>query len=157
MCAPVSNDVHRAALEALFAPKVAIPPPPPSKRESAKMIRVPERDLCDPREVERSMLTAKLVASEGRVAIGRAVNALERAGFGLPDEQETYVQLLEHRDEARVRVALEALSRLLDNEAPKRRTLLDSRVRRIEENADEASTRALASLVGKKIARSRAL
>jgi len=153
----VSNDAHRAALEALFAPKVTPPLAPPSKRESAKMVRVPAKDLHDPREVERTALTAKLVASEGRVAIARAVNALERAGFDLPDEQETYVQLLDHGDEARVRGALEALSRLLDNEAPKRRAVLDSRVRRIEECADEAPTRELAATVRKKIARARAL
>jgi hypothetical protein len=157
VCAPVSIDAHRAALEALFAPKVAAPVAPPSKRESAKMVRVPERDLGDKREAERAALAAKLVASEGRVAIGRVVDAFERAGLELPDEQETYVQLLEHADEARVRGALDALIRLLDNEAPKRRTVLESRVRRIEDGADEPATRELAAVARKKIARSRVL
>lgn len=121
------------------------------------MVSVPVRGAGDERESERSTLVAKLVASEGRVAVHRAVHAIERAGFDVPDEQEAYVQLLEHADEARVRGALEALVRLLDDEAPKRRTLLDSRVRRIEDLAEDASTRELAGTLRRKIARTRAL
>jgi hypothetical protein len=145
---------HRAALEALFAPKP--PPPPPSvpaKRDSAKMIVAPARPLpCqDAREDERRTLLAALYAAAGRTAVSRAVDAMRRAGFEIPSEQEAQLQMLEHADEERVREALLALSRLLDRESPVRRTVLESRLRRIEECADEATTRDLAAVVRKKL------
>lgn len=147
--ADAGMSAHRAALEALFAPKP--PPPPPSapaKRDSAKMVTVPARPARVPDE--RDKLLERLLAAAGRTAVSRAVDDLRRAGFEIPDEQETQLQVLEHADEERVREALLVLGRLLESESPARRTVLESRLRRIEECADEASTRELAAAVRRK-------
>jgi hypothetical protein len=71
----------------------------------------------------------------------------------LPREQDVQLALLEHSDEARVRDALDALAALLATEAPKRRTVLDSRLRRIEDCAEESATRDLASSLRRSLAR----
>lgn len=97
-------------------------------------------------ELDRARLLAKLRAAEGRVAITKAADELFAGSFELPaDDQEVHLQLLDHSDEARVRAAIEVLSALLEGEPPKRFTVLDSRLRRIEELADETSTREAAS------------
>ncbi len=151
-----SANQHRAALEALFAPKTPAPPPVVSKRDSAKMITAPSRvsttDVV--RAAEQERLVARLLAAQGRTEISRAAEDVARAGFAFPDEQEVHLQLLEHGDEDRVRSALSVFARLLDSEPAKRRTVLDSRLRRIEDCADEASTRELGSVVRRKLARS---
>jgi hypothetical protein len=65
--------------------------------------------------------------------------------------------MLEHDDEERVRAALAMLLELLAGEAPRRRAVLDSRVRRIEECAEDLATRDLAASVRRAAAaRSRA-
>ena len=143
---------HRAALEALFAPKPApAAPPAPAKRDSAKMVTVPARGP-DARADERATLLERVLGAAGRSAVSRAVDAMRRAGFELPEEQEAQLQLLEHADEERVREAMLVLARLLETEMPKRRTVLESRLRRIEECADEASTRDLATTVRRNLA-----
>lgn len=140
----------RAALEALFAPKSPAPPPVVSKRDSAKMVTA---RAAVTRAPEEARLVAKLLAAQGRAEVSRVADEIARAGVALPDDQEVHLQLLEHTDEARVRDALGAILRLLDAEPPKRRTVLDARLRRIEDAADEAATRALGSEVRRKLAR----
>jgi hypothetical protein len=110
---------HRAALEALFAPKQDLPPPSPTKRESAKMVQARETER-GPRDEERTKLLARLLAAEGR-------------------------------DEARVQGALSVLAKLLDNEAPKRRTVLDARLRRLEDTAEDPATREQTSALRKRL------
>jgi hypothetical protein len=57
------------------------------------------------------------------------------------------MQLLEHNDEARVRAALEVIEGLVNGQPIAQATLLENRLRRLEEYADEPATRdAAASL-----------
>jgi hypothetical protein len=135
-------NAHRAALEALFAPKTAAPPPEP-KRE-VKLVRGPARS-DDPKKAEREKLLGKLLAAQGRPAVSKAADDYLRAGFELPRDQEVQLQMLEHADEGRVQDALRVLLEILDEEPVKRKTVLDSRLRRLEDCAEEAETRELTS------------
>jgi hypothetical protein len=148
---------HRAALEALFAPRrdpdadgdgqakangrasrdgapkgvgrIVLPPPPKD----------------DPRTGERQKLLSKLLLAQGRPNVSKAADEFVRAGFSFPDDQDVHLQLLEHVNEDHVRSAIDALATLLAGELPKRRAVLDSRLRRIEEFAEEVSTREAAA------------
>jgi hypothetical protein len=68
-----------------------------------------------------------------------------RNGFDLPEEQEVHLQLLEHFDESRARESLTTMARLLKEQPPIKRPVLDQRLRRLEEYADEPATRSLAA------------
>jgi hypothetical protein len=109
------------------------------KRTGAKIVAGP-RNNADPREVERERLLYRVLAAEGRPAISRAAEDFFEAGFELPKAQEPWLQLLEHKDEERVVEAIESLTAILDGEPPRRRAVLESRLHRIEEYADELST-----------------
>jgi uncharacterized small protein (DUF1192 family) len=136
---------HRAALEALFAPKRE---PEPDEKKSAsggpklaqKIVLTPP-PVSDPRTLERQKLLNKLLVSEGRPQISKAATDFLRAGFTFPDDQDVYLKLLEHADESCVRDALESLRTLLVGELPKRKGMLESRLRRIEQFAEESATR----------------
>ena len=133
----------RGAPPSVRAPVVETPVAP-AVAPSGPRRMAPVKSLSDSeRELER--LLAKLSLAEGRVAITEAADAVFRAGHALPDDQHVHVQLLEHDDEARVRDAIERLVTILGDEAPKRPQVLDARLRRLEEFADEAETRALAT------------
>jgi hypothetical protein len=67
------------------------------------------------------------------------------------DDQMTALQLLEHPDETRVQAALSNLAQILDKEPAKRATVLDSRLRRLEEFADEQATRQAAAELRKRV------
>jgi hypothetical protein len=146
-----SSSKYRAALEALFAPKQAASPsePPPADRPSKKMVVVPSRE--DPRGPEREKRLAKLLGAEGRTAITKAAEDFARAGFDFPMEQEVLLKLLDHARDDRVRAALEGIGRLLEEEPAQRRTLLEARLRRLEDDADDADVRGLASSVLKRL------
>jgi len=98
----------------------------------------------DPRTTERQRLLGKLLLAQGRPNISKAADEFLRAGFTFPEDQDVHLQLLEHTDEDKVREAIDALSGLLVGELPKRRAVLESRLRRIEEFAEEEATRAAA-------------
>lgn len=143
---------HRAALEALFAPRKEAEAPADDKAARGKGSRdAPGRIVLtpppqsDPRAVERQKLLGRLLAATGRPAISRAADEFLKAGHTLPQEQDVYLQLLEHTDEERVQEAIEALSGILAGELPKRRAVLESRLRRIEEFAEEPGTREAAT------------
>ena len=53
--------------------------------------------------------------------------------------------MLEHFDESRARESLTTMTRLLKDQPPIKRPVLDQRLRRLEEYADEAATRTLAA------------
>jgi hypothetical protein len=146
-----SSSKHRAALEALFAPKPAAPSAElsPPERPSKKMVAVPSRE--DPRRAEREKRLAKLLAAEGRAAVTKAAEDFMRAGFELPDEQETLLQLLDHGSDDRVRDALAGLARLLEEEPPQRRTVLEARLRRLEDHADDADVRDRAAALRRRL------
>ncbi len=110
----------------------------PRRRNGAKIIAGLSRHV-DPREQERERLLHRVLAAEGRPSISSAANDFFDAGFELPSTQDVWLQLLEHNDESRVLQAIDRLSGLLGDEEPKRRRVLESRLRRIEEFADDPS------------------
>lgn len=147
---------HRAALEALFAPR-RDPETDPEARalgngrssrdgaKSAGRIVLPPPPQSDPRTAERQKLLSKLLLAQGRPNVSKAADEFVRAGFTFPDDQDVHLQLLEHVNEDHVRSAIDALTSLLAGELPKRRAVLDSRLRRIEEYAEDVTTREAAA------------
>lgn len=109
------------------------------KRTGAKLVAGPVGPI-DPKEAERERLLHRVLAAEGRPSISSAVDDYVQAGFDFPQLQDVWLQMLEHRDEDRVAMAIERLSDILDDETPKRRMVLESRLKRIEEYADEQTT-----------------
>jgi hypothetical protein len=154
---------HRAALEALFSPRKEPDPADDGKvarggksgRDAAS--KTPGRIVLapppqsDPRAVERQRLLTKLLGASGRPGISKAANEFLRAGHTFPTEQDVYLQLLEHTDEERVQEAIDALSSLLAGELPKRRAVLESRLRRIEQFAEEPTTREAAERLRRQV------
>ncbi len=150
---------HRAALEALFAPRQEPEAAGSGKTNKngqgttpkpGRIVLAPPPQT-DPRGVERQRLLAKLLGAEGRPQITKAANEFLGAGFTFPEDQDVHLKLLEHSDEARVREALGALGALLVGELPKRRAMLESRLRRIEEFAEEETTRDAAAQLRRKV------
>jgi uncharacterized small protein (DUF1192 family) len=156
---------HRAALEALFAPrkpeqsegeagkgarnKVAGREGPSSKPGSRIVLAPPPQ--ADPQAAERQRLLSKLLCAEGRPKISKAASEFLRAGFTFPEDQDVYLQLLEHVDETHVRSAIDVLCTLLASELPKRRAVLESRLRRIEQFAEDEETRSAAARLFRKV------
>jgi len=144
---------HRAALEALFAPKPSADASAGNKQETTpkpnRVVAAPTPRNVDPRELERQKLLGKLLGAEGRPQITKAANEFLGAGFTFPDDQDVHLKLLEHSDEAFVRDALGAL--MLTGDLPKRRAVLESRLRRIEEFAEEQTTREAAAQLRRKV------
>jgi hypothetical protein len=141
------------------APQTDPTPPPPSSRHGApapsqrngKIVRRAASDV-DERERERQRLVERLCAAEGRIAISRAADDLTKAGVDFPaDDQHVHLQLLEHSDERIVQRAIVQLGEVLTVEPPKRFTVLESRLRRLEEFADEAPTRDAAAQLRRRI------
>ncbi len=114
------------------------------RRREARIVQV-KQDTIDDRERERRRLLSHVMAAEGRSAISRAVENYLAAGFVLPEEQEVQLKLLEHFDESRAREALDVLSCLIASEAPRQVPVFDQRLRRLEEHADELTTRTAAA------------
>jgi hypothetical protein len=148
---------HRAALEALFAPKREPEPEEAKARgangaaKSAQRIVLAPAPQADPRTAERQKLLGKLLVAEGRPKISKAADDFIKAGFTFPEEQDVYLQLLEHAEEEHVRRAIDVLCSLLAGELPKRRAVLESRLRRIEQFAEELSTREAAERLRRQV------
>jgi hypothetical protein len=117
--------------------------PEPVQRRSARIVQLVKSD-DDAREKERRRLLDRLMASETRGAITRCAQDYVQAGHEFPADQAVQLQLLEHFDEEQARSAVEVLTRLLDSEQPLKRPILDQRLRRLEEYADDPETRTLA-------------
>jgi hypothetical protein len=151
------TQASRAALEALFAPRQTGAQPanaelrPGQLKAPARIVGVPPPS-SDLRTMERERLLSKVLVAEGRPSVSKAVNEYLNAGFELPEEQDVHLQLLEHADEAMVRTALSTLGSLLSSEAPKRRAVLESRLRRIEQFAEEGPTQKQAEQLRRSIA-----
>jgi hypothetical protein len=111
----------------------------PQRRRAARIIAEPPGEV-DPRELERERMLQRLLEAAGRPSISRAADAFLDAGFEFPASQAVWLQLLEHKSEDKVAEAIGELSGLLEENPPERRAVLDSRLRRIEEYADEPST-----------------
>ena len=121
--------------------RAAVPEP---ARRAARIVQLGGKET-DERERERRKLLGRLMESQGRGAITRAADEFLQAGFELPNEQVVHLQLLEHFDETKARESVMAISRILQGEPPIKRPVLDQRLRRLEEHADEAATRELAA------------
>ena len=119
-------------------------------RRAARIVQARIADN-DEREVRRRRLLQRVMDSEGRGAISRAADEYLESGFVLPEEQEVYLQLLEHFNEERAREALDVMNRLLSAESPIKRPILDQRLRRLEEYADEDTTRNMAAALRRTI------
>jgi hypothetical protein len=111
-----------------------------SQKRVARIVQLSERER-DEREKLRQRLLDKLMLSEGRGAISRAAEEYRDAGFEFPHVQEVQLQLLEHFNEGRAQDAVTVLRQLLEQEQPIKRPIMDQRLRRLEEYADEPSTR----------------
>jgi len=77
--------------------------------------------------------------------ISRAADDCRRAGVEFPHEQAVQLQLLEHVDESLARGAIAALGQILVAEPPAKRPILEQRLRRLEDAADEEGTRRAAA------------
>lgn len=97
----------------------------------------------------RSRLLQRLLEAEGPSAITKAADALAEQQMEVPEEQELQVQLLEHSDERRALAAVDAIGRLLAKQPPKKRPILERRLCRLEEEADDANLRASAGALRK--------
>lgn len=149
---------HRAALEALFTPRREAEESPKNGKNGARettpkpgrivLAPPPQRDE---RANERQRLLGKLLGAEGRPNITKAANEFLGAGFTFPEDQDVHLKMLEHSDEDRVRDAIDALASLLVGELPQRKAVLESRLRRIEEMAEEVATREAAARLRRQV------
>jgi hypothetical protein len=121
-----------------------------SQKRVARIVQLSERER-DEREKLRQRLLDKLMLSEGRGAISRAAEEYRDAGFEFPHVQEVQLQLLEHFNEGRAQDAVTVLRQLLEQEQPIKRPIMDQRLRRLEEYADEPSTREQAAALRRAI------
>jgi hypothetical protein len=146
---------YKAALEALFQKK------PEAAERIEKMIptvtlpRVVEAKADDPEArvaQKRLDLLRKISTAQNPKAISDTIDTFLGAGFVMPEDQELYLQMLEHRDEERVREALTRLEHLLAGQLPKRKPVLVQRLKRLEEHAEEDATRAAAAQLRRKVA-----
>ena len=143
---------YRAALEALFEKKPEAVETIQALVPHANLPRVVESAPDVAKSNKRQDLLRRIGAAQGSKAISDSVEAFFNAGFELPDDQEVFLQMLEHRDEERVRQAIAQLERLLMGQMPKRKPVLVQRLKRLEENADEAQTRDVAAGLRRKVA-----
>jgi hypothetical protein len=109
------------------------------RRRAVRIVKVTDAALS-PGNREQQLLD-RLVRSEGRGAISRAANDLWESKFVAPKRQEIQIQLLEHENEHRARDAVFAMAELLQRESPIKRPVLDQRLRRLEQSAEDPITR----------------
>lgn len=109
------------------------------RRRAVRIVKVTDAAV-GPGNREQQLLD-RLVRSEGRGAISRAANDLWENKFVPPKRQEVQIQLLEHENEHRARDAVFAMAELLQREAPIKRPVLDQRLRRLEQSAEDPITR----------------
>lgn len=136
--------------------RAPVPPAAPAKQQAfiklaQTKIVTPRGPATDARTIERERLVASLLAAQGRPGVTQATEQLLGAGHALPDSQEVHLQVLEHADESRVRSSIAALDALLAVEPPKRRPVLEQRLKRIEESADDVATRDAATALRRKL------
>lgn len=147
---------YKAALEALFQKKPEAVEKIEKMMPTVTMPRVVEAAATDDAVVraaqKRQDLLRKINAAQNPKAISDHIDTFLNAGFTLPDDQEIFLQMLEHRDEERVREALTQLDRLLVGQLPKRKPVLVQRLKRLEEHADESTTRSAAAQLRRKVA-----
>ncbi len=149
--APTAARRPRSVVAASAAPRRSVPSgvtpapeltraPTAAKRTATRIVQALPGVLGG-EEQQRQRLLERLLLSEGRSAISRAAEEYRRAGHDYPQEQPVQLQLLEHADEAVAREAIASLGRLFERESPIKRPVLEQRLKRLEELADEPLTR----------------
>ena len=109
------------------------------RRRAVRIVKAAEQTVATDNREQR--LLDRLMRSQGRVAISRAANDLWESKFKAPRQQEVQIQLLEHENEHRARDAVFIMAELLQRESPVQRPVLDQRLRRLEEFAEDPITR----------------
>lgn len=109
------------------------------RRRAARIVKATEHAVAPDNREQR--LLERLMRSQGRVAISRAADELWEGKFKAPRQQEVQIQLLEHENEHRARDAVFVMAELLQRESPIQRPILDQRLRRLEEFAEDPITR----------------
>jgi len=109
------------------------------RRRAARIVKAAEHAAAPDNREQR--LLERLMRSQGRVAISRAADELWESKFKAPRQQEVQIQLLEHENEQRARDAVFVMAELLQRESPIQRPVLDQRLRRLEEFAEDPITR----------------
>lgn len=127
----------------VVSPVPSVEAAPVASKRAARIVG--PHAAVDDAELERRHLLTRLLESEGSAAITRAANAYRKGGFAFPEEQLVQLQLLEHADEAEVRSALGVLTALLDQQTPVKLPVFEQRLKRLEDDAEEAETRSRAS------------
>ena len=147
---PAALEALKKAVEPEPLPRVIVEvdEPEPTSSKAAELLADPDgkpvRKVAKKYSLEE--MHARLLKAQGSHAITDAAEAFFYAGYALEeDDQEGWLQLLEHRDEARVREALGKLRKSFFKKPPRHKPLLIQRLRRIEDIADEAETRAAAT------------
>ena len=136
----VTRDVPAPALP---LPTSDVEAAPVASKRAARIVGAPA--AIDETELERRHLLSRLLDSEGPAAVTRAANAYRKGGFPFPEEQAVQLKLLEHSDEAEVCTALGVLTSLLDQQSPIQLPVFEQRLKRLEDGAEEAETRARAA------------
>jgi hypothetical protein len=114
-------------------------PPAERPRRVARIVQA-RTVVLDEAETRRQRLLERLTHSEGRSAISRLADELLQGG-GVPEQQEYQLQLLEHVNEQIAKAAMSVLARLFEKQTPIKRPILDQRLRRLQDEADEADVR----------------
>jgi hypothetical protein len=109
------------------------------RRRAVRIVKAAEHTAAPDNREQR--LIERLMRSQGRVAISRAADDLWESKFIAPRLQEVQIQLLEHENEHRARDAVFIMAELLQRESPVQRPILDQRLRRLEEFAEDPITR----------------
>jgi hypothetical protein len=109
------------------------------RRRAVRIVKAAENTAALDNREQR--LLERLMRSQGRVAISRAADDLWESKFIAPRLQEVQIQLLEHQNEHRARDAVFIMAELLQRESPVQRPILDQRLRRLEEFAEDPITR----------------
>ncbi|MDP3274875.1 MAG: hypothetical protein Q8Q09_06725 [Deltaproteobacteria bacterium] len=135
--APVAAVPSAAALDAM------------SKDMSATDL-LPTRKLA--KKFAREEMYARLLKAQGSQPITTAVDSFFAAGHELDEEDDAaWVQVLEHRDETRVREAIDKLAQRATSKLAMHRLVLLQRLRRIEESGDERETREAAAVFRQRV------
>ncbi|HVJ21676.1 MAG TPA: hypothetical protein VM686_40000 [Polyangiaceae bacterium] len=154
---PNSPLMVKARASASASPKVKREPSPlpPPKAEAERTKETPPKRAvrivqasasgADEREREREKLLSRLLAAEGRSAVTRAASDYAAGGFEFPRDQPVQLKLLEHLDEELIRNAIAALAELFATEPVTKRPLLEQRLKRLEDTAEDVATRQAAS------------
>lgn len=109
------------------------------RRRTARIVRASDDGDTQDNRVVR--LLDRLERSQGRAVITRAANDLFELDIVPPKTQEIQIQLLEHEDESRAQDAVFMIAELLQKESPIQRPVLDQRLRRLEQSAENLITR----------------